>query len=1202
MTRTYRFKIVAVATALAAIAAIARNASASEIHVAKTGDDHNRGGLESPFLTIGKAAAVAQPGDTVTVHGGTYREWVKPPRGGKDENSRIVYRAAAGEEVLIKGSEQITSWVHQGDGVWMVELPNRFFGDYNPYALTISGGWLLYGQWLHRGDVYLDGEAFREQKSLEEVKQQGQSWYCQATGDNTRIWANFGNADPNARLAEINVRESVFMPEQSGLKYITVDGFRLSHSAENWQPPGLESQTGLIGPRMGKHWIIENCTVTNARCVGISLGQAPGVDYADIDAFGAHIVRNNVVRRCGEAGIAGQKGATRCLVAGNLIEETNYRKEFGGWETAAIKFHESVDTVIRGNLIRGVYYQKYGAFGIWMDWGNQGTRISGNIIYDTQAASVFLEMNHGPILVDNNVLIGQGVRSNSEGCVFAHNLLVDCKFEMVSDTGRSSQYYQPHTRILVARKHGVPADDKWYNNIFVRRGLEGVKQAPGYASDYNAFVEGAEKSSFGDEHSIVDSRSGGFSREDSPLGVSIRIHVNEAVVGLKGPWVDGELIGALPTVRQTIEDAFGRPIRVDADMFGRKRAAPAAGPLASLAPGENALDWSAKSLARSPDRPNILWITSEDNSPYLGCYGDPLAHTPNLDRLAAEGVRYRHAFANAPVCSSARTTLITGMYASSLGAQHHRSRVRIPEMFPLYPVCLREAGYYCTNNSKTDYNLANAGQPWDESSPKAHYKNRRPGQPFFAIFNLTTSHESQVAPKPGKDPGAYRVPPGKIVLPPYHPDTPEIRLDWANYYDQMTRLDEQVGGLLAELEKAGLAGETIVFYYSDHGGALPRGKRNLHDSGTRVPLVIRFPAKWAHLAPAPPGAWVDRLVSFVDFPATLLSLGGAAIPGNYEGRAFLGEQKAAPREHVFLYRGRMDERYDTARAIRDRQFRYIRNYSPHRPWGQHYSYPFQVLPSMRSWHASFVAGGCNPVQARYWGPKPPEELYDVAADPFEIRNLAGDPRHAARLAAMRGALRAEIIATRDTGFIPEGMFGRLAGEKTIYEYAQSGAYPIERIVDLADKASSREVAALAELVAAMDDPHPIIRYWGAVGCLVLQDRAAPAKAKLLALLGDDWGDIRIVAAEALTCLGEGETALEGLASELDGPEEYEVLAALNALDFTWAAGNAPLERIQAILRGRKFAATPDRIAKYLLSQDAAAGSGGAKREPARRGD
>jgi hypothetical protein len=594
MTHGTRPRIVAFVTSIAAMIVMAHNALAREIHVAKTGNDLNAGSQESPFLTIGKGAAAAQPGDTVTVHAGTYREWVKPPRGGRDEKSRIVYQAAAGEEVLVKGSEQITSWVHQGDGVWMVELPNRFFGDYNPYALSISGGWLLYGQWLHRGDVYLDGEAFREQKGLEEVRRQGQSWCCQATEDKTTIWANFGKANPNTQLAEINVRESVFMPAESGLKYITVDGLHLLHSAENWEPPGLQLQMGTIGPRMGQHWIIENCTVTNARCVGISLGQAPGVDYDDIEAFGAHIVRNNVIRRCGEAGIAGQKGATRCLIAGNLIEDTNYRKEFGGWETAAIKFHESVDTVIRGNLIRGVYYQQYGAFGIWMDWANQGTRITGNIIYGTQAANVFLEMDHGPILVDNNVLVGQGVRSNSEGSVFAHNLLVDCKFDMVSDTGRSSQYYQPHTRKVVARKHGIPSDDKWFNNIFVRRGLEGVKPAAGYASDYNVFLEGAKKSSFGDEHSLVDPRAAEFSREDSPLGVSMRVRVNEDVFGLKGPWVDSALVGVLPTVEQTIEDACGRPIRVDTDLLGQKRAAPVPGPLASLTSGENTLLWSVK--------------------------------------------------------------------------------------------------------------------------------------------------------------------------------------------------------------------------------------------------------------------------------------------------------------------------------------------------------------------------------------------------------------------------------------------------------------------------------------------------------------------------------------------------------------------------------------------------------------------------------
>jgi len=569
-------------------------ASAREICVAKAGSDSNSGSPESPYLTIGKAAEAAQPGDMVAVHGGTYREWVKPLRGGRDESSRITYRAAPGEDVLIKGSEPVTSWVDQRGGVWMVQLPQRFFGDYNPYALNLSGGWLHYGQWLHRGDVYLDGQAFCEGKTLGEVKQQPHTWCCGTTQDCTSIWANFDKANPNAQLAEINVRESVFMPTESGLSYITVSGFRIFHSAENWQPPGLGVQMGAIGPRMGKSWIIENCTITNARCVGIILGQALGVDDADIGAFGTHVVRNNVIRRCGQAGIAGQKGATRCLIASNLIEDTNYRKEFGGWETAAVKFHESVDTVIRGNLIRGVYHQGYGAFGIWMDWGNQGTRITGNIIYNTQAANVFLEMDHGPILVDNNVLIGQGVRSNSEGSVFAHNLLVDCRFEMVSDTGRASQYYQPHSRKVVARKQGIPADDKWFNNIFVRRGLEGVKKAPGYASDYNVFLEGAKKSSFGDEQSIVDPVDVALRREESPMGVSIKFRVGQAPFSMKGPWVDRSLVGVLPTVGQTIEDRSGQPIRVDTDILGKERARPVAGPLADLKPGENTVKWSMR--------------------------------------------------------------------------------------------------------------------------------------------------------------------------------------------------------------------------------------------------------------------------------------------------------------------------------------------------------------------------------------------------------------------------------------------------------------------------------------------------------------------------------------------------------------------------------------------------------------------------------
>jgi alpha-N-arabinofuranosidase len=351
---------------------------------------------------------------------------------------------------------------------------------------------------------------------------------------------------------------------------------------------------GAVGTRMGKYWIIENCTVTNARCVGIILGHAPGVNYADIDAFGDHIIRNNIIRRCGQAGIAGQKGATRSLISGNLIEDTNYRKEFGGWETAAIKFHNSVDTVISGNLIRGVYHQKEGAFGIWMDFGNQGIRITRNVIYNTQAATIFLEMDHGPTLVDNNILIGQPVRSNSEATVFAHNLFVDCGYDYSPDTGRRSEYYAPHTTKIVGRKTGTAQDDKWFNNIFLRRGLDKVKTASGYSSDYNVFLEGAQKSTFGDEHSAVDPHVTGLAVKDDPRGATITFSVDNAVLQVKGPLVDAKLVGVFPTVGQTMEDRYGMPLAVNVDINGKQYAPPVPGPLADLKSGLNTIVWSLR--------------------------------------------------------------------------------------------------------------------------------------------------------------------------------------------------------------------------------------------------------------------------------------------------------------------------------------------------------------------------------------------------------------------------------------------------------------------------------------------------------------------------------------------------------------------------------------------------------------------------------
>lgn len=564
---------------------------AREIHISKAGSDTAAGTADNPYLTIGKAAEVAQPGDTVVVHEGTYREWVRPKRGGTSDDKRITYRAAPGETVIVKGSEHITDWERDSDHIWHVELPNAFFGDYNPYALQVSGPWLNYGQWHHRGDVYLDGKALFEKRDLEEVRGSPLSWWCQVGDDTTRIVANFGDADPNERVVEINVRESLFMPAVTGLDYITVDGFHFQHAAPNWAPPTIPFQPGAVGPRMGKGWIIENCTVTDSRCVGIILGQSPGADGDDIDTFGAHIVRNNIIRRCGQAGIAGLRGPSRSVISGNLIEDTNYRKEFGGWETAAIKFHLSVDTVIRGNLIRGVFHQIQGAFGIWMDFGNQGTRITGNLIYHTEAEAIFLEMDHGPILVDNNIVIGGGVRSNSENTVFAHNLFVDCPWNYRPDTRRRSQYYTPHTTIVVGRKQGVPANDHFYYNLFVRKGLEGVRETPGFIADYNVFCEGAQKSVFEKQHSIVMPLRVDPSIDEQPLGAVVRFTGDEAIREVSGPWVDAELVGVFPTVNQTLEDRDGKPIRVDTDFFGTRRDRPVPGPLATIRSGENTVTW-----------------------------------------------------------------------------------------------------------------------------------------------------------------------------------------------------------------------------------------------------------------------------------------------------------------------------------------------------------------------------------------------------------------------------------------------------------------------------------------------------------------------------------------------------------------------------------------------------------------------------------
>src|SRR5687767_8643410 len=371
--------------------------------------------------------------------------------------------------------------------------------------------------------------------------------------------------------------------------------------------------------------------------------------------------------------------------------------------------------------------------------------------------------------------------------------------------------------------------------------------------------------------------------------------------------------------------------------------------------------------------PNILWITSEDNGPHLGCYGDSFAQTPKLDRLAAKGMIYLNVWSVAPVCAPARTALISGLYPSSTGSEHMRSMVKLPAHMKMFPQYLGEAGYYCSNNSKEDYNLEKPGRVWDESSNKAHWRNRKPGQPFFAVFNHTVTHESQIRKRPHQ----LKHDPAKVRVPRFHPEAPEVRQDWAQYYDKMTEMDALAGANLRELEDAGLSEDTIVFYFGDHGPGLPRCKRSPYNSGLGVPLIIYFPKKFRHLAPRgySAGGESDRLVSFVDFAPTVLSLARIPTP-----RWMQGVPLSAP-EPKYLHglRGRMDERYDLVRSVRDKQYVYIRNYMPHKIYGQHVSYMFET-PTTQAWKRLFDQGKLKPPQTYFWEKKPAEELYDLERD------------------------------------------------------------------------------------------------------------------------------------------------------------------------------------------------------------------------------
>ncbi len=424
--------------------------------------------------------------------------------------------------------------------------------------------------------------------------------------------------------------------------------------------------------------------------------------------------------------------------------------------------------------------------------------------------------------------------------------------------------------------------------------------------------------------------------------------------------------------------------------------------------------------AIAADRPNILWISCEDICPDLGCYGDKYSHTPNIDKLAGEGIRYTHAFSVAGVCAPSRSAIITGMYPTTISTHHMRCKAVPPAYVKCFPEYLRAAGYYCTNNVKTDYNFDAPVTAWDECSNKAHWRNRATGQPFFSVFNLTVTHESQIRCKPeqfarhmAKVAPEDRHDPAKAVLPPYYPDTPIVRNDWARYHDLITAMDLQLADLLKQLEEDGLADKTIVFFFGDNGRGLPRAKRWTYDSGIHIPLVVRWPDR------RNAGTVCDDLVSFIDFGPTVLSLAGVKVPAHMQGRPFLGEQKAAARDYVFAARDRMDETYDIIRAVRDKRFKYIRNFKPGRPYAQYIDYMDQ-MPTLKEMRRLNKEGKLTGPQKIFFLPeKPEEELYDCVEDPHEIKNLAGSPEHRETLVKMRKVLDEWMKDTKDLGLIPE---------------------------------------------------------------------------------------------------------------------------------------------------------------------------------------
>jgi alpha-N-arabinofuranosidase len=566
---------------------------AADFHVAPHGNDANPGTPTAPFRTIQHAADLAQAGDVITVHEGVYRERISPPRGGESDTKRIVYQAAPGEKVEIKGSEVVKNWVKVGNDTWKVTLPNAFFGSFNPYSDLIHGDWFSpKGRNHHTGAVYLNGDWLTEAAKLDDVMKPMEStalWFGEVDEKNTTISAQFKGVNPNQQLVEINVRQTVFYPEKTGINYLTVRGFSMEDAATPWAPPTTE-QIGLIGTHWSKGWIIENNTISYSTCSGIALGRARTNGWSK-ENIGHHIVRNNTISHCEQAGIVGMMGAVFSIITGNTIHDIHVRKLFDGAEMAGIKIHGGIDVEISRNHI----YRT--CLGLWLDWAGQNMRVSQNLFHDNgRNGDLVVEIQHGPFLIDNNLFLSPlSLSDDSQGGAYVHNLFAGAVNFMAINRHfldkRQTPFFKAHSTEIAGSHDNPIGDDRYYNNLFVQGAdLSNYNNAPlPVWMKGNVFLKGAKPPKYEKYPVVKPDLDPAIRLVEEADGFYLEIRYDPVwSKKRRRQLVTTKLLGRAIIPKVPYEQPDGEPIRINTDYFGRSRneANPTPGPFENPGQGD----------------------------------------------------------------------------------------------------------------------------------------------------------------------------------------------------------------------------------------------------------------------------------------------------------------------------------------------------------------------------------------------------------------------------------------------------------------------------------------------------------------------------------------------------------------------------------------------------------------------------------------